>query len=71
MEKIDFDILTEEKKMSINVWDVPGFAMVCEYPFVRDDMTWGEYLKEKEYYGEHWEDVLTGTYKPLWKQNML
>lgn len=51
-----------------NVWDIPNFEFLAEYPFVKDDMTWGEYIREKKYFGEHYQDYRMGTYKPLWKQ---
>ena len=43
-----------------------------EYPFVRLDgtMTKEEYLKEYDYYKEHFDDVKKGLYVPLWKQNI-
>lgn len=45
-------------------------ASALEYPFTRCDgtMTKQEYFKEYEYYKLHFNDVVKGTYKPLWKQ---
>jgi hypothetical protein len=48
--------------------DIPNLGILLDYPFVRDEMTWGEYLEEKEYYGKHYKEHWLGTYKPLWKQ---
>ena len=42
--------------------------IMLEYPFVRDGMTVGEYIEEKIYYGEHFQEYRRGKYKPLWKQ---
>lgn len=44
--------------------------ILLEYPFVKKDMTVGEYFSERKYYEENWDDVITGKYEPLWKQNM-
>lgn len=53
---------------NLNVWDIPGFSSMSEFPFLRDDMTWGEYWKEREYFAAHYQDYRIGTYVPLWKQ---
>lgn len=49
------------------VIEVFPFGML-EYPFIREDMTVGEYEIEIDYWGHHLEEVKAGTYKPLWKQ---
>lgn len=49
------------------VVEVFPFGML-EYPFIRKDMTVEEYEIEIEYWGHHLEEVMAGTYKPLWKQ---
>lgn len=64
----EFSSLSEEEQNKVNIWEVEEYFHMLEYPFVRDDMTWEEYFIEKEYYGEHWNEVRTGEYKPLWKQ---
>lgn len=68
MTENEFNLLSQEEQYKVNILEVPEFACLLEYPFVRDDMTWEEYFIEKEYYGEHWNEVRTGEYKPLWKQ---
>lgn len=45
---------------------LPGILL--DYPFIHDEMTWGEYWKEREYYGQHFKEHWMGTYKPLWQQ---
>lgn len=43
--------------------------MSKKFPYWREGMTPEEYLKEEEYYAEHFEDLVqTGKYKPLWQQ---
>lgn len=37
-------------------------------PFLQKDMTVREYLEELKYYGENYNQVLNGSYIPLWKQ---
>ena len=39
-----------------------------EAPFWREGMTPEEYDEENMYLGEHWSDLVNGTYEPLWKQ---
>lgn len=41
---------------------------LMEAPFWRDGMSAEEYEIERNYLGEHWTDVESGTYTPLWKQ---
>ena len=61
-------MLSEEEQLKVKVWEIPGFNAMCEYPFVHDEMTLGEYKVEKAYYAEHYQEVRTGEYQPLWKQ---
>ncbi len=58
----------KEIDKNTKVWDIPGFAGISEYPFVHDDLTWGEYEVEKKYFIEHYQDYRMGNYVPLWKQ---
>lgn len=40
----------------------------CESPFWREDMTQEEYETERTYWLAHFQDLMNGTYVPLWKQ---
>lgn len=53
-----------ESKKTIDDWD----PRLLEYPFVRNGMTVEEYHREKKYYGDNYDKVLSGEYIPLWKQ---
>ena len=48
-----------------NDWANP---MLKEAPFWRDGMSPEEYIVEEEYYDKCFQQVLDGTYVPLWQQ---
>lgn len=48
--------------------DIPSLGILLDYPFIHDEMTWGEYWEEREYFNQHFTEHWMGTYKPLWKQ---
>ena len=39
-----------------------------EAPFWRDGMSVEEYEEERDYLNNHCQELLKGTYKPLWQQ---
>ena len=57
-----------EEQCNTLIYDFFSPIVLEQKPFLRDDMTVGEYLKELKYYGENFDKVLNRTYEPLWKQ---
>ncbi len=39
-----------------------------QLPFLHEEMKVGEFLIERKYLGEHYDEFLKGEYTPLWKQ---
>lgn len=66
---IEFDdILFKEETWNAKAVEKLDPLLFDQYPFVREDMTVGEYFTEKKYYIENHDKFLKGEYTPLWKQ---
>ena len=38
---------------------IPNMGILLDYPFIHDEMIWGEYLEEKEYFGQHFKEHIS------------
>ena len=48
--------------------NMDAYLESSEFPFKRKGMTFEEFMKEFEHYGNSATELRKGTYKPLWKQ---
>ncbi|MCM1224667.1 MAG: hypothetical protein NC548_60490 [Lachnospiraceae bacterium] len=66
-------IICDDMGIRLNDWNAPMVEFLHPFvynqkPFVREDMTLGEYFMELEYYKQHHKEFLDGTYVSLWEQ---
>lgn len=66
---LEIDGMQLNKKMyDANLYDTFSAIVYNQKPFLREGMTVGEFLEERKYLGEHYQEFLDGSYEPLWRK---
>lgn len=61
----------ESEYKNLKLKDIPHAVLYLEEPFADEEMTWEEFLEERENFAKHYEEYRKGYYKCLFNGKII